>query len=45
MKDTGGRAREVLQLKVENFDFGGEFVKITFTRKITKGKSTEEAHT
>ena len=38
IKDTGGRAKEVLQLKKKNFDFAKNPVLVTFPRGITKGK-------
>jgi len=37
-KDTGGRLKELLQLKKENFDFKTKFVKVTFPKSITKGR-------
>lgn len=38
-KDTSGRLKELLQLKKENFDFSKKFVKVTFPKSITKGRS------
>lgn len=40
-KDTSGRLKELLQLKKENFDFSKKFVKVTFPKSITKGRSSK----